>query len=81
MGDQVKHLGALQGGDCLDFMANSNPKCPHCGHDCNVNDMEAWQLYEEGEHDLECPSCDGAFIVSTSVKFSFSTDEQEADHD
>lgn len=52
------------------------PKCPHCGEVCDVSDNEWWRLYEEGEHEVTCPHCDGDFTVSTSVSYSFSTDEQ-----
>lgn len=79
MAEQLKCLSALKQGDTLEFWRNDNPKCPHCGHDCDVNDMEAWHLYEEGEHNLECPSCDAGFRVSTTVSFTFSTDEQDDD--
>lgn len=65
----------------LDFVRNDKPKCPHCGHDCCVIDNEWWELYEEGEHEVTCPSCDQDFTVSTSVSYSFSTDSQERDDD
>lgn len=61
----------------LDFFANKNPKCPHCGEECSVSDNEWWHLYEEGEHEVTCPACDEDFTVSTSVSYSFSTDNQE----
>lgn len=61
----------------LEFFARDHPKCPHCGHDCHVSDNEWWRLYEEGEHEVTCPSCDEDFTVSTRVSFSFSTDQQE----
>lgn len=61
----------------LEFFASSDPKCPHCGDECSVSDNEWWKLYEEGEHDVTCPSCDEDFTVRTSVSYSFSTDEQE----
>lgn len=55
--------------DRLEFFGNRNPKCPYCGE-------EWWELYEEGDHTVTCPSCDHDFIVRTSVSYSFSTDEQ-----
>ncbi|MDQ5978809.1 MAG: hypothetical protein QG602_1783 [Verrucomicrobiota bacterium] len=63
----------------LEFFANDNPKCPHCGCECSVSHNEWWNLYEEGEHEVTCPSCDQDFTVSTRVSYSFSTDNQE-DH-
>ena len=52
-------------------------KCPHCGEVCDVGANDWWRLYEEGEHEVSCPHCDGDFSVSTRVSYSFSTDEQE----
>jgi uncharacterized Zn-finger protein len=60
-----------------DFWGNSNPRCPHCGEVCDVSENEWWKLYEEGEHEVTCPHCEGDFTVSTRVSYSFSTDEQE----
>lgn len=62
----------------LEFFSNDNPKCPHCGHECSVSENEWWKLYEEGEHDVTCPSCDDDFSVSTRVSYTFSTDRQES---
>lgn len=55
------------------------PKCPHCGHVCCVSDNDWWDLYEEGEHEKECPVCEGEFTVSTRVSHSFNTDDQDED--
>jgi len=57
----------------LEFVHNKFPKCPHCGYD--FNDLtDYYEIYEEGEHELECPNCDLAFDVSTHVEVTFSTD-------
>jgi hypothetical protein len=53
------------------------PKCPHCGHVCDLSANDWWSLCEEGEHEVECPQCQGEFTVSTHVSYSFSTDAQE----
>ena len=76
----VERLQALKDGHFLDFWRNDEPKCPHCGADYHVNDHEAWHLYEEGEHEVECHSCDLTYAVSTIITHSFSTDEQEDSH-
>lgn len=65
--------------DRLDYWRQDLPKCPHCGDECSVVDNEWWHLYEEGEHEVTCPSCENNFQVSTHVSFSFSTDEQDID--
>jgi hypothetical protein len=74
-------LEALQSGDSWDFRFEKEPRCPHCGHVCSVSDNEWWFLYEEGEHEVECPSalCERTFTVSVHVSYSYSTDEQEED--
>ncbi|WP_143277347.1 hypothetical protein [Bordetella genomosp. 9] len=79
MPDRLKALREAE--HPIDFWGNDEPKCPHCGGECSVNDNEWWQLYEEGEHQVECPSCDLEFTVSTRVSYAFSTDQQEDDDD
>lgn len=59
------------------YWSADHPKCPHCGHVCDIRDNEWWDLYEEGEHEKECPACEGEFTVSTRASYSFSTDNQE----
>ena len=61
------------------FWRNDNPKCPHCGEVCEISRHDWYELYEEGEHEKECPHCEGEFTISTHVSFSFSTDEQDED--
>ncbi|MBX5089392.1 hypothetical protein [Rhizobium lentis] len=74
----TEKFAALKSGDWLDFIGNKNPKCPHCGHDYDIQHNEAWHLYDEnGPHDLECWFCEEQFKVSSSASWSFSTDEQE----
>ncbi len=75
----TEKLKALREGDWLDFWGKDNPKCPHCGVESDVSENDWWHLYEEGEHEVTCPSCDEDFTVSTRVSYSFSTDEQEED--
>lgn len=70
-------LGSLNAGDSIDFSWNNDPKCPHCGHVSYVADQEWYHLYDEGEHDVECPACERPFIVSTHVTYTFCTDEQD----
>ncbi len=61
-----------------DYWGNKAPRCPHCGTECSVVEHEWWKLYEEGEHEVTCPHCDGGdFTVSVRVSYSYSTDEQE----
>lgn len=59
------------------YWGADHPKCPHCGTVCDISDNDWWKLYEEGEHEVSCPSCGDDFTVSTRVSYSFSTDTQE----
>lgn len=72
-------FAALKQGDDIEFWGNDLPKCPHCGHLYDINDHEAWGLYEEGPHEIECPSCDLEYDVTVNVSCTYSTDEQEDD--
>lgn len=78
--DTPKRFAALKEGDWFDFAGNDRPKCPHCGADFNIEDNEAWDLYDTNEtHEVDCPSCEDTFQVNSSTSWSFSTDEQEDD--
>lgn len=61
----------------LDFFGNNNPKCPHCGESCDVDDNEWYRINEDDIHNVTCPHCEGDFMVRTIVSRIFSTDEQE----
>lgn len=69
--------GCPSAGERLIFWRNKDPRCPHCAESIDIDRHELWRLYEEGEHDMECPHCEGEFVVSTNITYSFSTDEQE----
>jgi hypothetical protein len=73
----AERLKALKEGEWGNFFGNSSPKCPHCGYDCDVSAHDLYRVYEEGEHEIDCPSCGLEFTVSTRVSFSFSTEDQE----
>ena len=46
-------------------------RCPRCHHQHRVSDGDNYDLYEDGEHDFTCQSCDLDFEVSTSVSYTF----------
>ena len=68
---------AIKRGDELDFWGNPQPRCPHCETIFNIQDNEAWELYKEGDHEIECTACELEFKVQVNVEFTYSTDEQE----
>ena len=51
--------------------------CPHCGSIYDINDHEAWQLYDEGDYDIECGVCDFEFNVVVGVIHHYTTTDQE----
>lgn len=74
-----QRLQALNDGPTTDFWHERDPKCPHCGHVAEIEANELYRLYEEGEHQVDCPACDLEYTVTTDVSFSFSTDQQDDD--
>ena len=44
--------------------------CPYCGE---FNDMnhDFYELYEDGDHEVECHFCNKSFTVTTYVSYSF----------
>lgn len=57
------------------------PKCPHCGHQHEINGDELYFLYDEANspHEMECSMCDEEFSVDVLATYSFSTDNQKCD--
>lgn len=77
----AEKLKALKEGDHIDFCWNKMPKCPHCGNDFDIEANEAWELYDEDTHEIECLDCGLPFQVIATAEWKFSTDEQEDDED
>ena len=51
--------------------------CPYCGYamETNVNYEDLSEIYEEGDHDVECPECEKCFRLTTSVSYSWETEK------
>jgi hypothetical protein len=74
----VEKLEALRKGHWTDFFSNRNPICPHCEAPYNIEENEAYELYDHSRtHRVECPSCDLVYIVTSRAEWTFSTDEQD----
>lgn len=54
---------------------DSSVRCPKCRHVMDVSGSELYELYEEGEHEISCRSCDHDFTVNTRVEHSFESPE------
>lgn len=45
-------------------------KCPACGEEYEINDLELWEVYEEDgkETELACGACDTDMVITSRVK-------------
>jgi hypothetical protein len=75
--EALKKANEAVAAERMNFWGCSNPRCPHCGEECDEGRNEWWKLHEEGEHEVTCPHCDEDFSVNTRVSYSFSTDDQD----
>lgn len=58
--------------DCT--FSESEVICPWCGEIYEIDDE--WYLYQEGEHNLECPFCQKHFVLTTNVSYFFDTERK-----
>lgn len=54
--------------DYLEFMLCDYPKCPHCGHDNYIQDVDDGDIYTP-----TCEKCEKDFKVIARVSVSFDT--------
>ena len=59
----------------IDTFSNSYIICPYCGNalDTCYGYEDFPELYEEGDHELECNECGKTFIMETMVSYSYET--------
>lgn len=50
-------------------------RCPNCKKLISPEDHELFYLFNEGEHEVNCPGCGNDFSVSTTVKYTFESPE------
>lgn len=55
--------------------------CPYCGTgiETNYGYEDFPELYEEGEHEIDCPECEKTFIMETSISYYYETRKVEED--
>lgn len=75
----TERLKALKERDSDEFYMNDDVRCPHCGNCISPVDHDMHWLYEEGEHEIECPYCELSMKVQVEVKWSFTTESQPDD--
>ena len=56
-----------------------NPKCPHCGHIYDIQEEEAWNLYDECPDPVKCPVCEIGFEVEVTVTYLYTTSNQNGE--
>ena len=62
----------------VEFGHLTEPKCPHCGREVDVDENEFYFLQEAGEHKVTCPFCEQDFQVETTVtSYTYSTFKQK----
>lgn len=53
--------------------------CPYCGQIYEIDD--AYELYEEGDHEVYCGNCDKNFRVTTNVSYHYDTERMKDSHE
>ena len=69
----------LKDGNSMKYYRADKPTCPFCDYQVDVHEDEMWYLFEEGDHEVECPSCLKVFRVESIAKWMFTTDDQDDD--
>lgn len=66
----------ITSGEITETYCESEIFCPCCGYIYEIDDE--YDLYCEGDHELECPECERDFVVTTNVSYSYDTKQREA---
>jgi DNA-directed RNA polymerase subunit RPC12/RpoP len=46
-------------------------RCPKCKTSYLPDAFREYSVFEEGEHDIDCPKCGYFFIIETTISYSF----------
>lgn len=68
----------IEDGEITETDCEDEVYCPYCGEEYE-QDVDDYELYNEGETELVCPECDKLFVVEVSVSYSYATKRQEVD--
>jgi len=48
-------------------------RCPKCSSTFTAEDLSEFDIYEDGEHDIDCPNCKYFFVIETIITYNFSS--------
>lgn len=53
--------------------------CPYCGNALETcyGYEEFPEIYEDGDHEIECPECEKTFILETTISYYYETRRSE----
>lgn len=69
--DEVKHN--ILGGEETETSCEDEVICPWCG-EVQEYDIEDYEIYEEGEHEMQCHDCEKYFKLGVSVFYYYGTE-------
>lgn len=76
--DEVKHN--ILSGEETETLCEDAVICPWCG-EVQEYDIEDYEIYEEGDHEMQCHDCEKYFTLCTNVSYSYDTTRIEEDED
>lgn len=73
--DLIEIQRQIKANEDVDTFSSNYIICPYCGNalDTKYGYEDFPELYEEGDHELECSECGKTFIMETMVSYSYET--------
>ena len=70
---------AIRNGEETDTGSSDYVICPYCGYamDTRYRYEDFPELYEEDDHEIECPECEKTYIMNTSISYYYETRKVE----
>ena len=57
----------------------SSFKCNHCDFNINIDENEFYQLYEEDQHEVDCPNCGKTVYVNSVAYYRFHVTDEDGE--